>query len=79
MTISDPIDPKAGILLHKKIGDRVEKGISLATLYADDEMKLHEVLRRVEKAFTISETPVKQTPLIKAMIDEQGVHPWKSV
>ena len=77
MTIKDPIDPKAGILLHKKIGDPVEKGMSLATLYADDETKLHDALRRVEKAFTISSNPVKQTPLIKAMIDEQGVHPWR--
>ena len=38
----DQIDPSVGIVLHKKVGDHVEKGDSLATIH--HRTPLHEIL-----------------------------------
>ena len=35
-TINDKIDHAVGIVLHKKVGDKVTKGESIATIYAND-------------------------------------------
>ena len=55
----DSIDPSAGILLKKKIGDRVEKGETLAILYSSSEKKISEAIDLVEKAFSISQNRVE--------------------
>lgn len=45
---SDSIDPGAGIILNKKIGDRVRKGEKLCTLYAGDSSSISD--SRIEDA-----------------------------
>jgi thymidine phosphorylase len=79
MKVDDIIDPKAGIILQKKIGDAVKQGETIATVYTNDDQNLKAALSRVEKAF--SYTPQKATarPLIYSMVDSLGVHEWKSV
>jgi len=62
--MSDTIDPKAGIILSKKMSDRVEKGEPLATLYTDREEKMTGVARQVRDAFLIKDEPVKSEPLV---------------
>lgn len=55
-TKDDPIDPTAGIVLAKKIGDYVETGEVLATLQnrgTIDQDKVH----RVERSFQIGDRP----------------------
>ena len=52
ITKEDVIDFAAGIVLHKKTGDKVEKGECLATLYADHEEKFdaaEEMFRAAER------------------------------
>jgi AMP phosphorylase len=43
-----PKDKGAGILLHKKIGDRVEEGEPLFTIYAERSAKLQQALEGLE-------------------------------
>ena len=43
-----PKDKGAGILLHKKIGDRVEEGEPLFTIYAERSTKLQQALEGLE-------------------------------
>ena len=51
----DKIDISAGLVLSKKIGDYVESGDSLATLYTNDEQKLASAEKLFLEALTVSE------------------------
>ena len=67
-TKESEIDLSVGILLHKKVGDYVQKGDSLATIYANDEKKAEEARKRYLQACTFSaEAPVRKA-LIKDII-----------
>lgn len=74
--ITDVLDPKAGILLRKKTGSRVEAGDVLAEILTDREDVLPEAKERLQHAYRISNRPPKPRPLIHSFIDETGVHPW---
>jgi len=64
----EPIDHAVGIVLHKKIGDTVEKGEPLLTIHANDEQKLADARRRLLDAYTWSDEPVEPPPLIHQII-----------
>jgi pyrimidine-nucleoside phosphorylase len=74
--LDDPIDPKAGIVLRKKVGDTIEKGEVLALVHTDRGEALKDVEARVRQAFGIGAKGVKPPPLIHAMIDARGVHTY---
>jgi len=58
----DPIDYAVGIIHHKKVGDRVEKGERLLTIYANDEARLSEARRHLLAAVRWSDEPVTPPP-----------------
>jgi pyrimidine-nucleoside phosphorylase len=58
----DPIDYAVGIVLHKKVGDWVEKGERLLTIHANDQGKLAEARRRLLSAMRWSDEPVTPPP-----------------
>ncbi len=58
------IDLSAGVVLHKKEGDRVERGDILATLHHNRPGRLGAALELARRAFTIEETPPPKKPLI---------------
>lgn len=76
MKVEDTIDPKAGIVLKKKVGDSVTAGETLAILYTDKQAVLEAAVHRVDKAFSIATEHSTSQPLISAFIDETGAHPW---
>jgi len=55
---SDPVDHAVGFTVHHKVGDKVEKGEPLFTVYANDERKQADARIHVLAAHTFSETPV---------------------
>ena len=67
-TKEDQIDLSAGIYLHKKVGDAVQKGDVLAVFYGNDPEKLENGRREAAKAFTIGAEPVQRPKLIKKII-----------
>ena len=67
-TKESTIDLGVGVVLHKKVGDRVEKGDSLATIHASDEKKAQEAVALLRACYTLSDTPVKKPPFIKAIV-----------
>ncbi len=67
-TKEDDIDLAAGIVLNKKVGDRVEEGEVLATFYGNDPNKVRAGMEEAEKAFEISEQEVERPELIKEII-----------
>jgi pyrimidine-nucleoside phosphorylase len=62
------IDLSVGLVIHKKVGDRVEKGEPLATIHANSKEKLSAAKERFLRAYTIENTPIENTPLIKGVI-----------
>ncbi|AGE22910.1 MULTISPECIES: pyrimidine-nucleoside phosphorylase [Geobacillus] len=59
----DMIDLAVGIVLHKKIGDRVQKGEALATIHSNRPDVL-DVKEKIEAAIRLSPQPVARPPLI---------------
>jgi len=48
-TLGAPEDKGAGILLYKKKGYKVKKGETLFTMFAENEEKLSNALRKLKK------------------------------
>lgn len=67
-TKEDKIDPAVGLILHKKVGDKVQKGEALLTIYSNRE-DVEEVKQRLYDAVTISDS-AKKEPLIYEVITE---------
>lgn len=59
----DPIDHTVGVVVHCKVGDRVQKGAPLVTLHANDRTRLERARQRVLAAHTIGPEPVPPLPL----------------
>ena len=59
----DPIDYTVGVIVHHKVGDKVEAGEILFTLHANDENKLEQAKRKMLAAHRWSDEPVKPLPL----------------
>jgi pyrimidine-nucleoside phosphorylase len=74
--IEEAIDPKAGIVLSKKVGDTVEGGDLLATFYTDKDAVIEPARQRIRKAFRVQPTPPKQKPLILSYVEKGGVKTW---
>ena len=69
----DTIDFAAGIVLHKKAGDRVEKGDLLATFYAEDEGKFASAEEMYRGALTFRDEKPVLPELVMARVTEEGV------
>ena len=69
----DSIDFSAGILLHKKYGDRLEPGDVIATLYAENEKLFGEAEKELRTAYEIGKTPPAVEPLVYARVTKDGV------
>lgn len=75
--IDDVIDPKAGIVLRKKVGDKVESGEPLAIFYTDKDDIIKVAKERLLKAFKISSEKPELPKLIKTVIDDEGIRSWE--
>ena len=60
---SDAIDHAVGILIHKKVGDKVATGEPLFTIHANDESRLAEARHMTLTAHFFSDSDVPPLPL----------------
>lgn len=67
-TKESEIDLSVGLVLCKKVGDRVEAGEPLAMIHANDSEKAALAEERFLAACSISEIIVPQSPMIKAVL-----------
>jgi len=74
--MDDVIDPKAGILLKKKVGNKVSSGDVLAEIFTDEEQTLSPARKRLQNAFRVTAESPRSTPLILNVVDQTGVHSW---
>ena len=67
-TKDSEIDLSVGLVLHKKVGDRVEKGESLATIHAPNEEKAREAAESLRACCSFTDKPVQRQSFIKAIV-----------
>lgn len=67
------VDPLAGIRLEKKLGDYVQKGETLMTLYTNKELNAEELERWVFSSIELSVKPAKQPLLVSHLLDKNGL------
>jgi len=72
-TKESAVDFSAGLVLHKKYGDRVKKGESLATLYTSKEETLAGAERRYRDAVVIGGQPPEARKLVYARVEKGKV------
>jgi pyrimidine-nucleoside phosphorylase len=64
----DPVSAHAGIESHAKIGDRVEVGQALFTLFSEDEALLEEPYRMLEATVEIGAVRPERLPLVREVV-----------
>jgi pyrimidine-nucleoside phosphorylase len=65
----DSVDPSVGIVLHKKVDDRVETGEPLATIHYNDEARAARAEQLIMRSCEIAEKPNShKRPLIHRVI-----------
>ena len=62
----DSIDHAVGVIIHHKVGDKVEMGQPLFTLHARDQKSCDIAEKRIQKAHEWSDTPCEALPLFYA-------------
>jgi thymidine phosphorylase len=69
--VEDVIDPGAGLVVGKKLGDEAKKGDPLATLHYNDPSRLLEAEGMVRTAYSISDVRPPSAPeLILAVLEQ---------
>jgi pyrimidine-nucleoside phosphorylase len=64
----DSVDPSVGIVLHKKVGDRVDAGEPLATIYYNAEAKAARARQLIESSIEIGDAIPAKRPLVHKVI-----------
>jgi len=59
----DPIDLAVGIMVHRKVGDKIKKGQPLFTIHANEKNRLEAAKERLMRATSISAKQVAPLPL----------------
>lgn len=62
------IDPAAGLIIRKRIGDHVKNGDILAELHANDENLMQKAIAHIDDCFTFSEN-ARPSKVIHSVVD----------
>jgi pyrimidine-nucleoside phosphorylase len=63
-TKEDTINPAVGVMVHKKIGDKVNRDEPLCTLYYDDDRQLAESKSLIEASYKLSTSAASERRLL---------------
>lgn len=72
-TKEDPVDPRVGIVLRKKVGDHVDTDHVLAEVHVRNSQEAGEAISRVQAAFRIAAEKPETMPLILGLVTDSGV------
>jgi len=68
----DSVDPAVGIVLHKKVGDRVSIHEPLATIHYNSPERAQEAASLISKSIQIGDAAPAKRPLIHRVIQKSG-------
>jgi pyrimidine-nucleoside phosphorylase len=66
----DSVDPSVGIILHKKVGDRVEEDEPLCTILYNDESRAANAKQLLAHSYEISDAPPVAKKLVHRIIQD---------
>lgn len=72
-TKEDIIDFSAGIILNKKVGDKVKKDDILCTIFTNDKNKIENAKNKIKSSIVITKDKPKTSPLILAKVDKNSI------
>lgn len=75
----DTVDPASGFILHKKIGDHIEKGETFATLFTNKKAMLDIAKRGMNQAIAISDQQPKPRTRVTHRVDKKGIHKFAAL
>jgi pyrimidine-nucleoside phosphorylase len=64
----DAIDPSVGMVMHRKLGDRVATDDPVCTIHYNSETQAGEAAALLRSSFTIAESAPAQMPLVRRII-----------
>jgi len=67
-TKEDSIDPAVGLVMHKRVGDPIEQGEAICTLYVNDETNLTDATETMLEAVKIGTKPDHASPMVYDVI-----------
>lgn len=70
---TDGIDPSVGFVMHRRIGQRVEAGEAIATVYARDEASARTACDAIGRCVVLGAEKVPPCKLIHAIVTHDGV------
>ncbi|CRZ34294.1 thymidine phosphorylase [Herbinix hemicellulosilytica] len=73
VTKDSTIDLSVGIVIHKKLGDKVSKNEPIVTLYANDDEKRKEAKKRILNAYVFGKEKPERPPYIYSVVTKDGV------
>ncbi|TVQ06032.1 MAG: thymidine phosphorylase, partial [Balneolaceae bacterium] len=77
-TKEDNVDPAAGFILHKKIGDSVTEGETIVTIHTNKKEAVKSAKEDIQGAIGITNRPSKIPKLITHMVDKDGIHEYRA-
>ena len=63
-SMTDIVDPTAGIKLNNKIGDQISIGDEIGVIFNSNESKLNNNTQLFEHCFTVARKPPESFPII---------------
>jgi len=70
--IDDSVDPAAGVLLERAVGDRVDAGDTLAAVFSRDPARRAQASALLEGAFTVGDERPQTVPLVLGRAEAEG-------
>jgi pyrimidine-nucleoside phosphorylase len=64
----DAVDPGVGIIVHKKLGEKVSAGEALCTIHYNSDARAKEAAALLEKSFRVSEQAAAKRSLVRRVI-----------
>jgi thymidine phosphorylase len=68
----DSVDPAVGIVVHKKIGDRVSTGEALCTIHCHSDGQAARARTLLEESYQIGATPPAHMPALVHRVIYKG-------
>jgi len=68
-TLTDKIDPKAGIIFYPKIGKRIKKGELIAKIFTDKKSQIDAAKKMIYESIKFTNKKVRPPKLIKSIIN----------
>lgn len=77
--VDNGVDPHAGIVIDRKVGDSIRYGEVLAQVQSSTVEISNERSAEIRQCFSIHQQRVEPPPLLLELLDRDGAHPVESV